>query len=120
MEVIEHTRRPDRVLDEARRALHPGGRLVLTTPNYPMKRLFDVRAAIHQRRFARLRDDPTHISPLSAGRLERLLRPRFAILGLEGTALPGEGHWRWLGTLRTSRLGRRLSNKLFAVCGKGA
>jgi SAM-dependent methyltransferase len=120
MEVIEHTRRPDRVLDEARRALGPEGRLALTTPNYPMKRLFDVRAAIHQRRLARLRDDPTHISPLSAGRLERLLRPRFAIVGLEGTALPGEGHWRWLGTLRTTRLGRRLSNKLFAVCGKGA
>jgi hypothetical protein len=40
-------------------------------------------------------------------------------VGLEGTALPGEGHWRWLGTLRRSRLGRRLSNKLFAVCGKG-
>ena len=119
MEVIEHTRRPDRVLDEARRTLGPGGRLVLTTPNYPMKRLFDVRAAIHQRRLARLFDDPTHISPLSAGRLERLLRPRFAILGLEGTALPGEGHWRWLGTLRASRVGRRFSNKLFAVCGKG-
>ena len=119
MEVIEHTRYPERVLDEARRTLTPAGRLVLTTPNYPMKRLFDLRAAVHQRRLARLRDDPTHISPLSAARLERLLLPRFETVGLEGTALPGEGHWRWLGTLRQSRLGRRLSNKLFAVCAKG-
>ncbi len=119
MEVIEHTRYPERVLDEARRTLTPAGRLVLTTPNYPMKRLFDLRAAVHQRRLARLRDDPTHISPLSAARLERLLFPRFETVGLEGTALPGEGHWRWLGTLRQSRLGRRLSNKLFAVCAKG-
>jgi SAM-dependent methyltransferase len=119
MEVIEHTRRPDRVLDEARRALTASGQLVLTTPNYPMKRLFDVRAAIHQRRLARAWDDPTHISPLSAARLERLLRPRFARLALEGTALPGEGRWRWLGAWRASRVGRRLSNKLFAVCGKG-
>jgi SAM-dependent methyltransferase len=119
MEVIEHTRRPDRVLDEARRALSARGRLVLTTPNYPMKRLFDVRAAIRQRRLARAWDDPTHISPLSAARLERLLRPRFSIVGLEGTALPGQGRWRWLDAWRTSRLGRRLSNKLFAVCAKG-
>jgi glycosyltransferase involved in cell wall biosynthesis len=118
MEVIEHTRSPARALDEACRVLMPGGRLALTTPNYPMKRLFDLRAALHQRRLARLRDDPTHVSPLSAGRLERLLAPRFQSVALEGTALPGEGHWRRLGTLRRSRLGRRLSNKLFVVCAK--
>ena len=119
MEVIEHTRSPARALDEAHRVLEAGGRLVLTTPNYPMKRLFDVRAALHQRRLTRLRDDPTHISPLSAGRLERLLAPRFERVALEGTAVPGEGHWRRLRGVRLSRLGRRLSNKLFAVCAKG-
>jgi hypothetical protein len=35
---------------------------------------------------------------------------------LEGTAIPGEGHVTWLGGLRKSRLGLRLSNKLFALC----
>jgi hypothetical protein len=92
----------------------------MTTPNYPMKRLFDVWAAWRQRSLARLRDDPTHISPLSAGRLERLLLPRFKRVDLEGTAIPGQGHLRWLGTVRRSRLGRRLSNKLFALCTKDA
>jgi glycosyltransferase involved in cell wall biosynthesis len=116
MEVIEHTRSPAESLDETARVLRPGGRLALTTPNYPMKRLFDLRAAFRQRSWARLKDDPTHISPLSAGRLERLLRPRFARAHLEGTAIPGEGHLRWLGGLRKSRLGLRLSNKLFALC----
>jgi SAM-dependent methyltransferase len=116
MEVIEHTRSPALSLDETARVLQAGGRLALTTPNYPMKRLFDLRAALRQRSWARLKDDPTHISPLSAGRLERLLRPRFARVHLEGTAIPGEGHLRWLGGLKKSRLGLRLSNKLFALC----
>ena len=116
MEVIEHTRSPAASLDETARVLRPGGRLALTTPNYPMKRLFDLRAALRQRSWARFKDDPTHISPLSAGRLERLLGPRFARVDLEGTAIPGEGHLRWLGGLRKSRIGLRLSNKLFALC----
>jgi glycosyltransferase involved in cell wall biosynthesis/2-polyprenyl-3-methyl-5-hydroxy-6-metoxy-1,4-benzoquinol methylase len=120
LEVIEHTQAPGRSLDEVRRALRPGGQLAMTTPNYPMKRLFDLRAALRQKSLARLRDDPTHISPLSAARLERLLFPRFERVDLEGTAIPGEGHLRWLGTLRRSRLGRRLSNKLFALCTKDA
>lgn len=90
----------------------------MTTPNYPMKRLFDLRAAVRQRSWDRLKDDPTHISPLSAGRLERLLRPRFARVHLEGTAILGEGHIRWLGCLRESLIGLRLSNKLFALCVK--
>jgi glycosyltransferase involved in cell wall biosynthesis len=118
MEVIEHTRSPALSLDETARVLQAGGRLALTTPNYPMKRLFDLRAALRQRSWARLKDDPTHISPLSAGRLERLLRPRFARVHLEGTAIPGEGHLGLLAGLRKSRLGLRLSNKLFALCAK--
>ena len=116
MEVIEHTRSPAASLDETARVLRAGGRLALTTPNYPMKRLFDLRAAFRQRSWTRLKDDPTHISPLSAGRLERLLQPRFARVHLEGTAIPGEGHIRWLGRLRESWIGLRLSNKLFALC----
>jgi glycosyltransferase involved in cell wall biosynthesis/SAM-dependent methyltransferase len=119
MEVIEHTQSPAASLDETVRILSHGGRLALTTPNYPMKRLFDLRAAVRQRSWARLKDDPTHISPLSAGRLERLLRPRFSRVHLEGTAILGEGHVRGLGRLRQSRVGLRLSNKLFALCRRG-
>jgi glycosyltransferase involved in cell wall biosynthesis/SAM-dependent methyltransferase len=118
MEVIEHTQSPAASLDETSRVLGPGGRLAVTTPNYPMKRLFDLRAAVRQRSWARYKDDPTHISPLSAGRLERLLLPRFERVHLEGTAIPGEGHIRWLGSFRESPIGLRLSNKLFALCVK--
>jgi glycosyltransferase involved in cell wall biosynthesis len=116
IEVIEHTRSPARSLDEVRRILRPGGQLALTTPNYPVKRFFDLRAAVRARSWARLRDDPTHISPLTAGRLEGLLRSRFSAVHLEGTAVLGEGKIPALGRCKRSGLGLRLSNKLFALC----
>jgi SAM-dependent methyltransferase len=119
IEVIEHTLSPGRTLNEASRVLRPGGRLVLTTPNYPVKRLYDIRAAVGRRDLRRLRDDPTHLSPLSARRLERLLADRFESVCVEGTAILGEGRVRWLAALKATPLGRRLSNKLFAVCRKG-
>jgi glycosyltransferase involved in cell wall biosynthesis/SAM-dependent methyltransferase len=119
IEVLEHTQSPVLSLEEVRRVLRRGGRLALTTPNYPMKRLYDARMAIRSRSLRRLRDDPTHISPLSARRLERLLAPRFESVELEGTALLGESRSRWVRALKGSPLGRRLSNKLFAVCAKG-
>lgn len=118
LEVIEHTQSPARSLDETRRVLRRGGRLVLTTPNYPIKRLYDVRQALRYRDRGRLKDDPTHISPLSARRLERLLRGRFESVSLEGTTILGESRSAWLKRLRGSRIGRALSHKLFAVCGR--
>jgi glycosyltransferase involved in cell wall biosynthesis/SAM-dependent methyltransferase len=118
IEVLEHTQSPARSLEEVRRVLSRGGRLALTTPNYPVKRFYDARAAVRARDLRRLRDDPTHISPLSARRLERLLVPRFASVELEGTSLLGENRSRWVRSLKGSPLGRRLSNKLFAVCAK--
>jgi len=119
VEVLEHTQSPARSLEEVRRVLRRGGRLALTTPNYPVKRLYDARAAVRARDVRRFRDDPTHISPLSAGRLERLLTPRFESVELEGTSLFGESRSRWIRALKGSPFGRRLSNKLFAVCAKG-
>jgi ubiquinone/menaquinone biosynthesis C-methylase UbiE len=118
LEVIEHTESPDCTLDEVERVLASGGRLALTTPNYPVKRIYDARAALRLRDVQRLRDDPTHISPLSARSLERLLAPRFASVELEGTALLGERHSHLIRMLKRSSLGRRLSNKLFALCVK--
>ena len=118
IEVIEHTESPRRALEEVHRALRPGGQLALTTPNYPMKRLFDVRAALRERSLARLRDDPTHISPLSARRLGFLLRGIFASVRLEGTAILGQGPIPRLAALRPHPLGMLFANKLFALCSR--
>lgn len=120
IEVIEHTASPAATVDEMHRVLRPAGRLVLTTPNYPAKRLYDLRAALRARDRRRFRDDPTHISPQSATRLERLLRRRFPSAVVEGTAIFGEGRIGWLARWRQAGFGRRLANKLYALCVKGA
>jgi hypothetical protein len=92
---------------------------VLTTPNYPVKRLYDARAALRARSLERLKDDPTHISPLGARRLARLLVERFESVTLEGAAVLGEGRSAWIRRLKATPLGTRISNKLYAVCAKG-
>jgi glycosyltransferase involved in cell wall biosynthesis len=118
LEVIEHTESPARSLEEIQRILAPGGRLALTTPNYPIKRLYDARAALRARDVRRLRDDPTHISPLSAARLRALLDARFPRVTLEATALLGEGRFDFVRRLKNRPIGLHLANKLFAVCSK--
>jgi glycosyltransferase involved in cell wall biosynthesis/SAM-dependent methyltransferase len=118
LEVIEHTESPARSLQEIRRVLTAGGRLALTTPNYPVKRLYDARAAFRVRDVRRLRDDPTHISPLSAARLRALLDAAFPRVTLEGTAILGEGRFGFVRRLKARPIGLRLANKLFAVCSK--
>jgi hypothetical protein len=57
--------------------LSPSGALLLTTPNYPVKRLYDILDAVRLGRWGRLRDDPTHVSLYNHRKLERLLRTHF-------------------------------------------
>lgn len=78
-EVIEHV--PLAVVDgclaEITRVLTDDGTLLLTTPNYPMKRVYDVMDAVKLRQWKRLRDDPTHVAFYSHSRLHRALEPYF-------------------------------------------
>ena len=51
--------------------------LLLTTPNYPIKRFYDLATAISMKKFARIYDDPTHINLYNYFRLEKLLLNHF-------------------------------------------
>lgn len=79
MEVIEHIPRPRAVvtLAEIRRVLAPQGFLLISTPNYPIKRFYDLFDAFFHGRWQRLRDDPTHIAPYSYWQIRSLLESIF-------------------------------------------
>lgn len=79
MEVIEHIPADEgrRVVGELRRILRPGGMLLISTPNYPIKRFYDFAAAVSLRRLSRLRDDPTHVTFFNHERMNALLSPHF-------------------------------------------
>ncbi len=74
-EVIEHI--PDdkieSILFDLSRVIRKKGYLIITTPNYPIKRFYDIIDAFVGKKWARLKDDPTHISHYNTKKLKKLL-----------------------------------------------
>lgn len=79
MEVIEHIPQAQgrQTLAELRRVLRPNGVLLISTPNYPIKRFYDLFDAVIHGKWARLRDDPTHVAHYNTDRLQQILRSNF-------------------------------------------
>jgi SAM-dependent methyltransferase len=82
MEIIEHVAAPmiRPLLGEVRRVLAPHGFLLISTPNYPIKRFYDIADAFLHRKWKRLRDDPTHISYYNHRTITALLRGYFSMI----------------------------------------
>lgn len=84
MEVVEHIpeKNIEGVLAELHRVLADDGVLLITTPNYPIKRFYDIyNAVIHGMR-ERLKDDPTHVMFYSHARLRKRMQKWFETIRL--------------------------------------
>ena len=93
IEVIEHVKDLDSLLQEARRVLKRGGKLFIKTPNYPFKRLYDIkRRSIQSGKFVIPPDDPTHFNPLSLRKLVKHLRKYFEVLWVDPYEIFFERH----------------------------
>ncbi len=78
-QVIEHilSHKSAACISELHRVLRTGGKLVVMTPNYPIKRFYDIINAVVYRNLRMLRDDPTHVTFYDAGQLKDLLEKCF-------------------------------------------
>lgn len=119
--VIEHIPRHLYLhyLVEIYRVLKPGGRFVVGTPNYPIKRLYDMRSALLSK-FTRyyLFDDPTHCNKLSIRQLEKDLSKLFGEIHLEPTYIFLEGKIAWLRKPKVRHFLRIFGNKIVGYCCK--
>jgi 2-polyprenyl-3-methyl-5-hydroxy-6-metoxy-1,4-benzoquinol methylase len=79
MEVVEHIPAAiiPSVLREIHRVIRPEGVLIVSTPNYPIKRFYDFYDAAMFRKWKRIFDDPTHVTFYNHHRLRRLLGAYF-------------------------------------------
>jgi SAM-dependent methyltransferase len=79
MEVIEHipSEQGRSTLRELRRVLRNSGVLLISTPNYPIKRFYDFSDAVFHGKWERLRDDPTHVTRLNEKKLRFILEELF-------------------------------------------
>lgn len=82
MEVIEHIPKAkiDLILKEIKRVLKQNGCLIISTPNYPIKRFYDFYNALIYFKYKRIFDDPTHISPYSFKELKNKLKIYFSFI----------------------------------------
>lgn len=80
LEVVEHVpaNTIESLLGEVRRVLAPKGQVLLTTPNYPIKRFYDFYNAIAHGKWERFKDDPTHVTFYNHARLSALLLNGFS------------------------------------------
>lgn len=85
VEVIEHIPKNDIdfYISEIKRILKPNGLFILTTPNYPIKRFYDIWDAFFDKKWNRLKDDPTHVTLYNQNKMSKLLNKYFSTIEMD-------------------------------------
>jgi len=107
-QVIEHIPEEETCfyLKEMKRVLKKGGKLILITPNYPIKRLYDLLNVFLKRDLKRALDDPTHVTYYSFKRLNNVLKKQFSDVKLYPTG----------GVFYKYFKNNFLSHKIISIC----
>jgi ubiquinone/menaquinone biosynthesis C-methylase UbiE len=115
IEVIEHTWQPEKALKELARILAPGGKMILSTPNYPVKRVYDWAAYLRGNSRSPA-DDPTHFSPFSAKGIAELCSRNFSRVESYMTRIAGESRVSLIRHIhKMPRLTHLLGHKIIVI-----
>lgn len=109
-QVIEHISENEInfYLLELTRVLKKNGKMIIITPNYPIKRIYDFLNAFPKQDFKRILDDPTHITHYNFKKLNNLFKRYFIEVKLEPT---GGLFYRWFKK-------KFFSHKIIGLCVK--
>jgi ubiquinone/menaquinone biosynthesis C-methylase UbiE len=119
--VIEHIQKNNYhyYLEEVHRVLKNHGRFVVGTPNYPIKRFYDILKAFSTKMYKYyLFDDPTHYNKLSIGRLEKDLSKYYPEVQLEPSYIIFEDKIKTIRKYRNKL--RYFGDKISGYCLKKA
>ena len=118
LEVAEHLADPRKYFAESFRVLRPGGWMIVQTPNYPVKRVYDLIYRL-LRRTPSWKDDPTHISPFTFKKMKQLAtQSGFRIERLQARNILGEKRLPWLAKAKSGRAGSCLGQKMILIAQK--
>jgi len=116
IDVIEHLDTPQKAVQEIYRVLEKRGVLILQTPNYPIKRLYDFYKGWKKKKpFA---DDPTHSSKFGWRSLRAVISKYFAIELLRTRNIFGEKKISTFKRFRKSKIGLILGQKTIIIARK--
>jgi len=119
IDVIEHLEYPERALEEIKRLLQDRGYLILQTPNYPVKRVYDFVNYINPRGWRKsFADDPTHVSKFSWRAIEKLVGEALSISESRTRNILLESKLGFLKGIKKSLLGKLIGQKTIIIARK--
>ncbi len=115
LEVIEHVKEYELMVSEVERVLKPGGIIFIQTPNYPIKRFYDLIFWAFGKRLE-LADDYTHVSKLSSFKLRSVLKKKFNLVDVYSRNIFLDSRLRFLkGNFFKRKLGLLVGQKTIVV-----
>jgi 2-polyprenyl-3-methyl-5-hydroxy-6-metoxy-1,4-benzoquinol methylase len=118
IDVIEHLDKPFVALQEYHRVCRPGCLAFIQTPNYPIKRVYDLWHWLRRSKKS-LADDPTHVSPLNSFALRRMaMEVGFEIVSMSARNIAFARVLPRLDSLRPTWVGHCFGQKIILVVQK--
>jgi ubiquinone/menaquinone biosynthesis C-methylase UbiE len=118
IDVLEHLESPFKALLEYYRVCTKDGYILIQTPIYPVKRVYDLWHWIRRERES-LADDPTHISPLNTSTLKDMVsQAGLRVVSVRARNIAFQRFLPKASALRSSWVGHHFGQKIIIVARK--